>query len=137
MAFWTYILASRRNGTLYIGSTDDLLRRVNEHRNHLRPGFTQRYKVTQLVWHAMHRSRELAFAQERQLKHWNRTWKIELIERTNPGWRDLYEDMISQPLPEWVNNTHVAITATRETLLEDKQLPWGLVRALAEGRGGG
>ena len=94
MAFYTYILASRRNGTLYIGSTDGLINRVVEHRDKLRPGFTARYGVGLLVWHEMHDTREDAFRRERQMKKWNRAWKIELIERFNPTWRDLLDDLL-------------------------------------------
>ncbi|MDO8295240.1 MAG: GIY-YIG nuclease family protein [Caulobacter sp.] len=92
MAFYVYILASRRNGTLYIGSTDDLSRRTWEHREGIRAGFTKKYGVHLLVWHQAFDTREGAFRRERQMKKWNRAWKIELIERSNPGWRDLYAD---------------------------------------------
>ena len=94
MAFYVYILASQRNGTLYIGSTEDLAARVSEHRQHLRPGFTSKYGVYLLVHHEAHDTRESAFTRERQMKKWNRAWKIELIERFNPGWRDLFEDLL-------------------------------------------
>ncbi|MFA7262734.1 MAG: GIY-YIG nuclease family protein [Caulobacter sp.] len=92
MTFHVYILASKRNGTLYIGSTDDLSRRTWEHREGLRAGFTKKYGVHLLVWHQAFDTREGAFRRERQMKTWNRAWKIELIERSNPGWRDLYAD---------------------------------------------
>ena len=91
MSFYVYILASRRNGTLYIGSTDDLARRVWEHREKVRAGFSAQYDVTKLVWYEAHDLRETAFQRERQMKKWNRIWKIELIEAMNPGWHDLYE----------------------------------------------
>jgi putative endonuclease len=93
MSFWVYILASKRNGTLYIGYTDDLYRRVTEHKAHAIPGFTSKYGVTRLVWFEEHASREEAFTRERRMKVWRRAWKLELIERFNPGWRDLFEDM--------------------------------------------
>lgn len=93
MVFSVYMMASARNGTLYIGSTDDIARRAWEHRNGLRPGFTKRYSVTLLVWHEQHETRESAKLRESALKKWNRQWKLELIERFNPGWRDLYEDL--------------------------------------------
>ena len=96
MAFFVYILASKRNGTLYIGMTDDLVKRVWQHRNGLIPGFTNRYGVKTLVWFEAHDSRESAFRRERQLKNWNRSWKLALMERENPQWRDLWED-ISPP----------------------------------------
>ena len=93
MSFYVYILASQRNGTLYIGSTDDLARRVWEHKEKVRPGFTDKYGVTRLVWYEVHDLRETAFQRERRMKTWNRLWKIELIEAANPGWRDLYETL--------------------------------------------
>ena len=93
MAFYVYILASGRNGTLYIGSTDSLVRRVSEHREELTPGFTSRYGVKMLVWYETFDTRDDAFRRERQMKVWRRAWKIELIEKTNPGWRDLYPEI--------------------------------------------
>jgi putative endonuclease len=90
MPFFVYILASKRNGTLYIGSTDSLVRRVGQHREGLIPGFTNRYGVKTLVWYETFDTRDDAFRRERQMKVWRRAWKIELIEKTNPGWRDLY-----------------------------------------------
>lgn len=93
MSFFVYMLASRRNGTLYIGMTDDLPRRVWQHRTGTVPGFTSRYDVKMLVWYEAHESREFAFARERQLKKWNRSWKLALIEEGNPAWRDLFDDL--------------------------------------------
>ena len=87
------MLASRRNGTLYIGITDDLARRVEEHRIGAVPGFTKVYGVKILVWYEVHETRESAFQRERQLKKWNRRWKLELIERQNPAWNDLGEEL--------------------------------------------
>ena len=94
MAFFTYILASSRNGTLYAGSTDNLIARVWQHRNKTFRGFTARHGLTRLVWYETHETREAAFRRERRIKKWNRLWKLELIEKTNPGWRDLYEDVL-------------------------------------------
>ena len=94
MAFFVYILANKRNGTLYIGMTDDLVKRVWQHRNEVVPGFSKRYGVKTLVWYETYESRESAFARERQLKKWNRKWKLELIEAANPSWRDLAEKLI-------------------------------------------
>ena len=88
MSFYTYIVASQRNGTLYIGSTDDLSRRSWEHREKHRPGFTAKYNVSILVHYETFETREGAFRRERQMKKWNRAWKLELIERFNPGWVD-------------------------------------------------
>ena len=94
MSFYVYILASRRNGTLYIGMTDDLARRVWMHREGVLPGFTKEYNVKILVWYEVHETRESAFARERAMKKWNRAWKIELIQKMNPEWRDLYDDLL-------------------------------------------
>ena len=94
MSFYVYIIASARNGTLYIGSTDNLAQRVWEHAGKHRPGFTAKYNISRLVWYENHESREAAFRRERQMKKWNRAWKLELIERFNPGWRDLRADLI-------------------------------------------
>lgn len=91
--FWVYILASRKYGTLYIGMTDDLARRIWMHREELLQGFTKRYDVKQLVWREAHDTRETAFTRERQLKKWKRAWKIELIEKDNPDWMDLFETL--------------------------------------------
>ncbi len=93
MAFYAYIVASGRNGTLYIGSTDDLARRTWEHKEKLRRGFTAKYGVDLLVWYETHETRESAFLRERRMKKWNRAWKIELIERFNPGWRDFLDEL--------------------------------------------
>jgi putative endonuclease len=90
MGFYTYIVANRRNGTLYTGSTDDIARRVYEHREKVFKGFTARYGVSRLVWYEVHHSREAAFQRERQIKAWKRAWKLELIEGDNPDWDDLY-----------------------------------------------
>jgi putative endonuclease len=94
MAFYVYIVASDRNGTLYIGSTDDLAMRVWEHVEKVRPGFTKRYGVDRLVWYEVYETRENAFRRERQMKKWNRAWKMARIERLNPGWRDLTGELV-------------------------------------------
>ena len=90
MAFYVYILASERNGTLYVGVTNDLLRRVYEHKEGLADGFSKRHAVKRLVYFESHDSIEAAIGREKKLKHWPRTWKLNLIERDNPDWRDLY-----------------------------------------------
>ena len=95
MSFYVYILASRRNGTLYVGMTDDLVKRIWLHREEILPGFTKQHGVKKLVWYEVHNSRESAFRRERQIKKWNRVWKLELIEKTNPTWRDLFEEIAS------------------------------------------
>ena len=89
-----YILASKRNGTLYVGVTSDLVKRVWEHRNDLVEGFTKRHGVHQLVWYELHESMESAMLWEKRLKDWQRKWKVQLIEKTNPGWEDLYPMII-------------------------------------------
>ncbi|HVC08666.1 MAG TPA: GIY-YIG nuclease family protein [Elusimicrobiota bacterium] len=86
-----YILASRRNGTLYVGVTSDLVKRVWEHKNDLADGFTKKYGVHALVWFERHESMDSAITREKRLKEWKRRWKLELIERENPEWDDLYE----------------------------------------------
>jgi len=92
--YYVYILASKRNGTLYIGVTNDLLRRVYEHKNNLISGFTEKYCVHRLVYYEQYSDIESALEREKHLKVWKRKWKIELIEKENPKWRDLYEDLM-------------------------------------------
>ncbi|KIT16323.1 GIY-YIG nuclease family protein [Jannaschia aquimarina] len=88
---WTYILASQRNGTLYVGVTSDLVRRVWEHREHVAPNsFTARCNVTKLVWFERHEAAPYAIKREKSIKKWKRAWKISLIERENPEWCDLW-----------------------------------------------
>jgi len=89
-----YILASKRNGTLYIGVTANLIKRVYEHKNHLVDGFTKKYNVHNLVYHETTEDISSAIRREKQIKKWKRKWKIELIEKKNPNWRDLYFDLI-------------------------------------------
>jgi len=89
-----YILASKRNGTLYIGVTSDLAKRIWEHRNNMVEGFTKRYRVHHLVWYELHESMESAIQREKRLKEWKRVWKLELIEKTNPDWQDLYHRIV-------------------------------------------
>jgi putative endonuclease len=85
-----YLLASKRNGTLYVGVTSNLVRRVWEHKNNLVEGFTKRYDVHQLVWYELHENMDSAILREKRLKDWKRKWKVQLIESTNPDWEDLY-----------------------------------------------
>ncbi len=91
--FFVYLLASEQYGTLYIGLTTNLSRRVWEHKNKLVPGFTAKYGVDRLVWFEIHDDREAALRREKQLKEWNRDWKINLIESNNRHWIDLYPDL--------------------------------------------
>ncbi len=88
-----YLLASRRNGTLYTGVTSDLPRRIWEHREGVAEGFTRRYGVKRLVYYELHATMEAAITREKQIKEWRRAWKIELIEAVNPEWRDLFEEI--------------------------------------------
>lgn len=89
-----YLLASRKNGTLYLGVTSNLVQRVWQHKSDLVEGFTRRYGVHSLVWYEVHDSMEAAIQREKTLKGWRRAWKIELIEAQNPGWRDLYDEIV-------------------------------------------
>ena len=89
-----YILSSQRNGTLYVGVTSDLIKRVWQHKNNVVAGFTQKYGVHQLVWYEQHSSMESAIQREKQLKSGSRQRKVQLIEAKNPGWRDLYQEIL-------------------------------------------
>ncbi len=89
-----YILTSQRNGTLYIGVTSDLIKRVWEHQSDVVEGFTKQYQVHTLVWYEVHENMESAITREKQLKEWRRQWKVELIEKSNPYWNDLYPTIL-------------------------------------------
>ncbi|HWG67060.1 MAG TPA: GIY-YIG nuclease family protein [Rhodanobacteraceae bacterium] len=86
-----YMLASKRNGTLYTGVTADLVKRIWEHKNNVVAGFTQQYNVHMLVWYEIHETMQSAIAREKTIKEWKRAWKIRRIEEVNPEWNDLYE----------------------------------------------
>ena len=92
--YYVYILSSKRNGTLYIGVTNDLERRLYEHKNHLVKGFTKKYNVNTLVYYEQTNDIQIALQREKQLKKWNRKWKLELIEKINPEWKDLSNNWI-------------------------------------------
>ena len=92
--YFVYMLASQPQGTLYIGVTNDLRRRMEEHRDGTGDAFTARYRVTQLVWYEHHHDISAAIQREKSLKRWRRDWKTNLIERDNPPWRDLYPALI-------------------------------------------
>ncbi|QSB00684.1 GIY-YIG nuclease family protein [Methylomonas sp. EFPC1] len=95
-----YILASQRNGTLYIGVTSDLIKRIWEHREGLAEGFTKQYNVKMLVWYEQHDTMESAISREKALKKWRREWKLKTIEAFNPNWLDLWSQINGQaPLP--------------------------------------
>ena len=89
-----YLLASKRNGTLYTGVTSNLLKRVWEHKNNLVESFTRKYSVHTLVWYEMHDTMESAIQREKAIKNWRRAWKIKAIEELNPLWIDLYRDLV-------------------------------------------
>ncbi|MDX2143468.1 MAG: GIY-YIG nuclease family protein [Rhodospirillaceae bacterium] len=93
MPYYTYILASKKNGTLYVGVTNDLVRRIYEHKTDAVPGFTKRYNIKLLVYFEAFDDIERAIAREKRLKEWPRIWKLRLIERDNPLWRDRYEEI--------------------------------------------
>jgi putative endonuclease len=92
--FCVYILTNHARGTLYIGVTSSLPQRIAQHREKLVAGFTAKYGLDQLMWYELHENAESAIVREKQLKKWSRLWKIELIERTNPDWRDLYTEIV-------------------------------------------
>ena len=94
-----YLLASRRNGTFYIGVTSDLIGRLYEHREGITDGFTSKYDVRRLVWFEVHGSIEEAILREKRIKKWNRAWKQRLVEEANPAWRDLAIELGFGPLP--------------------------------------
>ncbi|HEV2111213.1 MAG TPA: GIY-YIG nuclease family protein [Gammaproteobacteria bacterium] len=89
-----YILASDKNGTLYTGVTSDLVKRIWEHKNGSTEGFTKKYDIHTLVWYEQHETMESAISREKTIKKWRRAWKLELIEESNPEWRDLYPEII-------------------------------------------
>jgi putative endonuclease len=95
MAFWVYILASKPGGTIYVGVTNDLVRRLYEHRNGLVAGFTRRCGVKSLVYFEQYDDPATAIQREKNIKHWSREWKIDLIVASNPEWRDLYNEIAS------------------------------------------
>jgi len=92
--YYVYILASQRNGTLYTGITSDLIKRVWQHKNSLIEGFTKKYFIKNLVYFEAHNSAEEAIKREKQIKKWNRSWKLRLIEDKNPNWDDLYKNIV-------------------------------------------
>ena len=93
MAYYVYLLASSRNGTLYVGVTSDLVRRVYEHKNKILRGFTSQYGVDRLVWFETYDDPTNAIAREKDIKKWRRAWKLRLIEQSNPQWVDLYDQI--------------------------------------------
>ena len=94
MSYYVYLLASRKNGTLYLGITRDLIRRVYEHRGKVTDSFTARYYIDRLVWFECYDDPTTAITREKEIKKWRRAWKIALIEKDNPEWRDLYPEIV-------------------------------------------
>ena len=95
MAYYVYILASRRDGAIYVGITKDIVRRIYEHRMKAVPGFTARYNITRLVWFERYEDPISAITREKELKKWRRAWEVQLIEAEDPDWNDLYESICS------------------------------------------
>ncbi len=91
--YYVYILASQKNGTLYVGITSDLVKRIWQHKNEVVEGYTQKYAVKNLVYFEQYENVDDAILREKRLKHWNRKWKLELIEKMNPNWNDLYDEI--------------------------------------------
>lgn len=96
MAMYVYLLASQKQGTLYLGVTNDLIRRTAQHKQKALPGFTKQYDVRRLVWFEVYDGPTEAITREKEIKKWRREWKIALIEKENPDWRDLYGDIADQ-----------------------------------------
>ena len=92
--FYVYILANKPNGTLYVGVTSDIVKRIWQHKNSMVAGFTRKYGIKILVYYEVHGNAETAITREKQIKKWRRTWKLQLIEERNPQWKDLYEEII-------------------------------------------
>jgi putative endonuclease len=92
--YYVYILANHRNGTLYTGFTNNLIGRTFTHKSDIVDGFTKKYQVHRLVYYEVFEDRDAAIKREKQLKRWHRKWKLELIEKINPGWKDLYDQII-------------------------------------------
>jgi putative endonuclease len=92
--YYLYIITSKKNGTLYIGITGDLVKRIYEHKQNAVDGFTKKYNVHQLVYYEVYRDIEEAILREKQMKKWNRKWKVRIIEEKNPEWKDLYDEIM-------------------------------------------
>ncbi|MCK1744890.1 GIY-YIG nuclease family protein [Bradyrhizobium sp. 139] len=95
MAYYVYLLASKKYGTLYIGVTNDIVRRIHEHKSKVVAGFSKRYSIDRLVWFEIYDDPVTAIEREKELKKWRREWKIRLIEEQNPRWIDLYPQIAS------------------------------------------
>jgi putative endonuclease len=115
MTYWVYILASSPGGTLYVGVTNNLVRRVYEHREGLADGFTKRYGIKTLVFFEPHETIAAALQREKNIKHWSREWKIDLIVASNPEWLDLYEEIVRW-CGRWIAGSSPAMTAGNDRL---------------------
>jgi putative endonuclease len=93
--YYVYLLATRKQGTLYLGVTRDLIRRTYQHKEKLLPGFTSRYDIRRLVWFEVYDDPTNAITREKEIKKWRRSWKVALIEKENPDWKDLYPDIVA------------------------------------------
>ena len=93
MNYYVYLMANKKDGTLYLGVTNDLVRRIYEHKTKIAKGFTSRYGVDRLVWFEIHDEPLAAIEREKKIKKWRRDWKVQLIEQDNPTWHDLYADI--------------------------------------------
>ena len=105
-SYWVYILASRPRGTLHVGMTGDLIRRVYQHREGLVDGFTKQHRVKALVYYEQHATAMAAIQREKNIKHWSRAWKIKLIRSLNPDWRDLWRELCADPSAASVHSQH-------------------------------
>ncbi|WP_370868194.1 GIY-YIG nuclease family protein [Sulfuriferula sp.] len=114
-----YLLASQRNGTLYVGVTSDLIKRVWQHRTHAVEGFTEKNNVNLLVWFEQHETMESAIAREKAIKKWNRAWKLALIEKTNPNWIDLWPVIIGE-LPDFRHPLDFRLRGNDESGVRDR-----------------
>ena len=115
-----YMLASIRNGTLYIGVTSDLIQRVWQHKQGLIDGFTKKYGVKMLVWYEQHETMESAIAKEKAMKKWRRKWKLDIIEKTNPAWRDLWTEITGATLQNVVPG--LSVIPANEGTQQDKEV---------------
>ena len=118
-----YLLASRRNGTLYVGVTSDLIQRVWQHKNDLVEGFTRKYGVHRLVWYELYDTMETAIAREKAIKEWKRTWKIRLIEGFNPEWAHLYEHCYNSDGLSGISGPRPSFRRTLESSLSEHWTP--------------
>ncbi len=114
-----YLMASQRNGTLYVGVTSDLIKRVWQHKNHVVEGFTDKYGIDLLVWFEQHETMESAITREKAIKKWNRAWKLALIEKTNPDWADLWF-VITGEMPDFRRPLDSRLRGNDESGIRDR-----------------